>query len=128
MVFKKRLSDSETIILKVLWEAEEPLSIAQITELLQKKNGNWAYTTVATFLKRMENKELVSAKKVGRSYYYKPEVKEGETVTGAVKYVDKYFKGSLNEFLAAFTKEKGLTAEEIKELKEWVEELDNDTE
>ncbi len=122
-MYKKRLSDSETVILKILWENEEPLCVNQVVELLKEREIEWAYTTVATFLKRMENKGFVTSKKISRAYYYSAAVKEGEITTGPVKYVDKFFRGSLNEFLTAFTKEKAMTEEDIRELREWVDQL-----
>lgn len=125
MIVKKRLSDSETVILKILWERGEPLCVNQVIELLKERKIEWAYTTVATFLKRMENKGFVTSEKRGRAYYYSAAVKEGEITTGPVKYVEKFFRGSLNEFLAAFTKEKGMTEEDLEELREWVEQYRN---
>ena len=53
---KKNVSDSDSIILKILWEVNEPMSISQIVIKLEEKNVKWAYTTVGTFLKRMEKK------------------------------------------------------------------------
>ena len=120
----KNSSDSETVLLEILWNEDKPLSVSQMMERLEERQIKWAYTTVGTFLKRMEKKGLVSSVKEGRSYYYRAEVKKGEITTGPAKYIDKYFKGSLNEFLAAFTRERSLTKDEIRELKELTDSLD----
>ena len=120
----KNSSDSETVLLEILWKEDKPLSVSQMMDRLEERQIKWAYTTVGTFLKRMEKKGLVSSVKEGRSYYYRSEVKKGEITTGPAKYIDKYFKGSLNEFLAAFTRERSLTKDEIRELKELTDSLD----
>lgn len=120
----KNSSNSETVLLEILWKEDKPLSISQMMDRLEERQIKWAYTTVGTFLKRMEKKGLVSSVKEGRSYYYMAEVKKGEITTGPAKYIDKYFKGSLNEFLAAFTRERSLTKDEIRELKELTDSLD----
>lgn len=120
----KNSSDSETVLLEILWKEDKPLSVSQMMDRLEERQIKWAYTTVGTFLKRMEKKGLVSLVKEGRSYYYRVEVKKGEITTGPAKYIDKYFKGSLNEFLAAFTRERSLTKDEIRELKELTDSLD----
>ncbi len=123
---KKKLSGSENILLQVLWNAEKPLSIAQIIEHLNERNISWAYTTVATMLKRMDEKGLVATKKISRAFFYEPLITEQETENNAISFVNQYFQGSLNNFLAAFSKEKILTPDEIAELKDWVKQFDDD--
>lgn len=123
---KKKLSGSENILLHVLWSVEKPLSIAQIIEYLNERNISWAYTTVATMLKRMDEKGLVATKKIGRAFFYEPLITEQETENNAISFVNRYFQGSLNNFLAAFSKEKTLTPNEIEELKDWVKQFDDD--
>ncbi|GFI61334.1 penicillinase repressor [Clostridiales bacterium] len=122
---KRKLAGSETILLKILWDAAEPLSVAQTLELLKVKEIGWAYTTVATFYKRMEKKGLVTAEKIGRSYFYTPAVKEEDITNSAVNYVSKFFKGSLKDFLSAFSGNKTLKEKDITDLKEWLDEFDD---
>ena len=123
---KKNVSDSDSIILKILWEVNEPMSISQIVIKLEEKNVKWAYTTVGTFLKRMEKKGLVSSAKEGRSYFYKSTAAEEEVTNDAVSFVNRHFQGSLSNFLAAFSKERSLSQNEVENLKEWVDKLDDD--
>lgn len=120
-----KVSDAETTILQILWKTKQPQSVAEVLEQAKEEGISWAYTTVATFLKRMENKKLVSIEKKDRTYYYSPLVKPENVNNRAKKYVSHYFKGSLTRFLAAFTENEQLSKEEIEELKAWVNKLDD---
>ena len=55
MPAKKRITESEYEILKVMWDAGEPMSAPQITEKLKEKG--WQRTTVATLLTRLCEKD-----------------------------------------------------------------------
>lgn len=121
------ITNAEALILKVLWKEEKLLSISQINIELEKENINWAYTTVATFLKRMEKKKIVSAVKEGRSFRYQALAKEDEVSNGVGTIVNNYFQGSLKNFLAAFSKENAISKQELESIKEWVNELDDES-
>ena len=71
-----KISDAELALMKVLWEAGEPLSAQQVSESLQEKD--WKYSTVATLFSRLVDKNAVSVEKRGRFYYYTPLISEKE--------------------------------------------------
>ena len=74
----------------------------------------------------MYKKETVKLTKKGVFYYYEAAVTKEEVTNGAITFVNKYFQGSLKNFLLNFSSERGLTEQEIKDLKEWVEQLNDD--
>lgn len=57
----------ETAVLRVLWDADEPQSPAQVRGSL---TADLAYTSVATVLNRLCAKGLVSRQRSGRRYLY----------------------------------------------------------
>lgn len=122
---KKNISDSESIILRLLLESENPMSINDIITKLKEQNINWAYTTVATFLTRLNKKEIVGIKKKKRVYYYYSLAKENDVTNRAKNFVDRYFQSSLSRFLTTFSKDNNISKEELKKLKEWVNKLDD---
>lgn len=124
MADKIKISDSETIILKILLEVDEPISVSSIISHLKEKRINWAYTTVSTFLIRMRKKKLVDIKKQGKTYYYYPIIKQDEVINSAKNFVEKYFQGSLFNFLTAFSQNTDLSSKDIEDLKKWVKRLD----
>ncbi len=54
-------------MLAVLWDADSPLTAAQV---LAEHPGTLAYTTVMTILTRLHAKGIVSRAAVGRAYAY----------------------------------------------------------
>ena len=121
---KNGLAQRELEVMKILWESS-PLTVYQVVEQMEKENKTqWAYTTAGTTLRRMEKKGYVRSEKKSQAFYYYPVLKPDE-VDGAVSLVEKYFQGSIGKFMAAFSKERNLTREEIEEIKERVKQHDD---
>ncbi|MBN1852146.1 MAG: BlaI/MecI/CopY family transcriptional regulator [Pirellulales bacterium] len=87
-----RLGDLQLRILQVLWD-DGPSSVAAV----QRATGeDLAYTTVATMLRKMEARGLVTHHESGRRYIYRAAVKRDEVTHGiADRLVDRLFHGSL---------------------------------
>lgn len=62
-------------VLTVLWDADSPLSPAEINERLA---AGHAYTSIATVLTRLHTKGLVTRTVLGRGYVYAATVDESE--------------------------------------------------
>ncbi|MGI5466276.1 BlaI/MecI/CopY family transcriptional regulator [Streptomyces sp. CA-132043] len=60
----------ESDIMRVVWAAEEPLSIQRITDALNEARP-LAYTTVMTVTERLRTKGWLERTKQGRSYRYR---------------------------------------------------------
>ena len=87
-----KLSDLQLDILRVLWTRET----ASTSEVHQAHAGSrdLAYTTVATLLKRLEDKGAIGHKPNGRQYVYFPKVEESEVRSGMViNLLDRLFRG-----------------------------------
>jgi predicted transcriptional regulator len=66
-------------VLKVLWEASEPLSPAEVRERLAKRGEggrDLAHTTVVTILSRLYERNVLSRARHGRTFHYAPVVDE----------------------------------------------------
>ena len=72
----KDLSDSEMLILNLLWESKRKLSAAEIMEHFQERK--WKMTTVSTFLSRMIDKKVIQSERKGRKFLYYPTVTQKE--------------------------------------------------
>ena len=96
----------------IIWE-REPVTSAELIKLAAAEL-TWKRTTTHTVLRRLCDKGLfqnnngVVTSLLSRQEFYALHSK---------KYVDETFAGSLPAFLAAFTSEKKLTAEEITEIR-----------
>lgn len=118
---RKTLTKAEIQVMNILWTMPEGGSVYDLLERYDEPKP--AYTTVATFLKILQNKGYVRAEKLqGRQQRFVPLVtKEDYTsqVLGEVK--DNFFDGSGLSFVKFFKKEENLTAAELKELIDLVE-------
>jgi len=100
----------------IIWE-REPVTSTELIKLAAAKL-TWKRTTTHTVLRRLCDKGLfqnnngVVTSLLSRQEFYALHSK---------KYVDETFAGSLPAFLAAFTSEKKLTAEEIAEIRELID-------
>jgi len=79
--------------MRVLWKSA-PASVAEVQSQL---GGNrLAYTTVATMLRKMEDRGLLRHREQGRKFLYEPAVTAEEvTRSMADDLVDRLFEGSL---------------------------------
>jgi BlaI family penicillinase repressor len=108
--------------MKVLW-AKAPRSAGEVIETLTSADPTWHPRTVKTFLTRLVGKKALGFRKEGRSYLYRPLVKETECVAAASdSFLERVFGGSLKPMLAHFVEQKRLSPEEIRELKNLLDE------
>jgi BlaI family penicillinase repressor len=87
-----KLSDLQLDILNVLWTRER----ATTSDVHQALAGSrdLAYTTVATLLKRLEEKGVIGHQQDGRQYVFFPKVEESEIRSSMVgKLLDRLFRG-----------------------------------
>jgi BlaI family penicillinase repressor len=71
-----KLSQAQIELMKVLWQ-QDKLSVSQVHEQLSLHKP-LALTTVATMLKRLQEKGIVGHEKSGRQYLYSARVSEHE--------------------------------------------------
>ena len=82
-----------------------------------------AYTTVATFLKILQNKDFVRSERMqGRQQRFVPIVSKDDYTRKVMEEVkDNFFDGSKLSFVRYFMKEEKISAEELQELIKMVE-------
>ena len=100
----------------LIW-GRAPLSTRQLVDLCQQEL-NWKRTTTYTVLKKLSQQGLfrledgIVTALVSREDYYGA---QGE------KFVEESFDGSLPAFLAAFTKRKALSQQELEEIRSMID-------
>ncbi len=103
----------------IIWQ-HEPLRTAELVKYSEEAFG-WKKTTTYTVLKRLCDKGIFISENgnvtslISKEEFYSVQ---------SEKFVDETFDGSLPAFLAAFTKRKSLTSEEIAELRRMIESLE----
>ena len=101
----------------IIWE-NEPLASGELVKLCEKAL-NWKKSTTYTILRRVCDRELFQNQDgIVTSLVSKEEFFAGQSE----QFVEETFHGSLSKFLAAFTRRKKLSEEEINELKKIINE------
>jgi predicted transcriptional regulator len=87
-----RLGDLQLAIIQVLWRR----GAANVAEVQREIGDHLAYTTVATMLRKMEDRRLVQHHEEGRRFIYRAVV-SAEDVSRSMsnRLVDRLFEGSL---------------------------------
>jgi predicted transcriptional regulator len=89
----REISGCESLIMKIIWDAEEDLPLRQLKDKLQTGFGKeYARTTVATFLARLSEKGFVQTYRIGRVAYVRP-LKSKE------EYIRSYFADAVDFWL-----------------------------
>lgn len=114
-----QLSKSEEQLMELIWKQEKIF----MKELIENyPDPKPATTTIATLLKRMQDKGFVAYTLFGNSRQYYPLVKKSDYFTKHVKGIIKnYFDNSPIQFASFFTTSTNLTTSELEDLKKIVD-------
>ena len=78
-----------------------------------------AATTIATLLKRMQNKDLVGYKTFGNSREYFPKIRKEDYFQEEMSaMIDRFFNNSVSQFASFFTSNAKLSQKQLKELRD----------
>jgi len=113
------LTNAEEQIMKLLWRLDKAFIRDLLNEFPEPKP---ATTTVITLLKRMIDKGFVSYKVYGNSREYFPLVKKTDYFSDHINGLIKdFFNNSTAQFASFFTNETEMNKEELKELRDLVD-------
>ena len=115
-----RLGDLQLRIMRVLWK-RGPVCVADVQAALDGEP--LAYTTVATMLRKMEDRGLVQHREVGRKFLYEPTISSEEvTRSMADDLVDRLFEGSMAATVTHLLRTGEVSAEELARLERLIQE------
>lgn len=124
----KRLPDAELEVMKAVWAAREPVTRAQLEQLLGSKK-QWAPTTILAMLTRLEQKGFLKREKQGRAYRIRPLVSQEEYIqVESQSALGRMFGGSAKNLIAALHQCHALSRQEVQELADYLEELKQEEE
>jgi BlaI family transcriptional regulator, penicillinase repressor len=113
------LSKTEEQLMELIWQKERVFLKDLIDSYPEPKP---ATTTIATLLKRMQDKGFVGYTLFGNSRQYYPLVKKRDYFSKHVKGIIKnYFGNSAMQFASFFTTTSNLTASELEDLKKIID-------
>lgn len=114
----EKISDSELEVMRLLWESGTALPISEIRIALQQRRG-WEATTVKTLVNRLVAKNVLAQEK-RNVFYYIPLVSQEEYNSWATsQLIDKLYRGSAKNLVAALVHSDNLSDKDIQELRDF---------
>lgn len=116
-----RLGDLQLRIMRILWKNTEA-SVSDVHAALGG-TGKFAYTTIATMLRKMEARGLVAHREEGRSFIYEAKIAQ-ETISRSMAddLLQKLFGGSLTLAVNHLLSSREVSKEELRELERLIAE------
>jgi predicted transcriptional regulator len=114
-----RLGDLQLRIMKVLWASGEA-TVADVHKALAAES-DFAYTTVATMLRKMEARQLVRHRMDERSFVYRAAVAEEAVSQGMADHLlERLFEGSLADMVRHLLSNREVSREELSKLEQLI--------
>lgn len=114
---KHSLGDLQHAIMRILWREGEATTNQVHTALLPERG--LAPTTIATMLRKMENKGVVGHRLEGRQFIYSPTVSEDDVRRSMVsELIDRVFLGDPSALLSHLVSDHEIDPDEIEKLQE----------
>lgn len=114
------ITDAEWEVMKVLWN-QSPRTANEVIDAMQDQT-EWKPKTIRTLLNRLTQKQALSFTQENRVYAYFPLVSEGECVKSETQsFLKRMYGGAFKPMLVNFLKEEQLSEEDIKELRNILE-------
>jgi predicted transcriptional regulator len=123
----KDVTEFELAILQVLWGGG-PATIRQLTDALYPDGGTAQYATVQKLLERLERKGCVRRDRGGPAHVFTATIAREELLGRRLQdMAEKLCGGSLTPLLTHLMRARRLTERERRELRELIDELDDQT-
>jgi BlaI family transcriptional regulator, penicillinase repressor len=115
------LSDAERESLRALWD-QGPATVRQILELLVERGRRWAYSTVATLLRRLEAKGYAASEPVGGALVYRASLSREELLERRLKdAAQELCDGAAAPLVLALVQGNRFTPEELDRIRGLIE-------
>ncbi len=120
---KTGVSKGEMEVARVVWALGDATP-RQIFEAYPNER-NVDFTTVQTYLRRLEAKGYLRARREGKAKFYSPRTKPGTVIREAIDdLVDRLFDGEALPLMRHLIHRRGMSGEEIEELREELNRLE----
>lgn len=121
------LGTAELEVLKALWEGGAS-TVREVMNHLHKQGRRVAYTTVLTFLTRLEQKGFVVSDKSQLAYVYRAAVSRDRVTRSRLRdLVHNFFDGASGRLALQLVRTSKFTPEEVSELQKLIDELETKT-
>ncbi|MCM1253394.1 MAG: BlaI/MecI/CopY family transcriptional regulator [Clostridium sp.] len=113
----QQISESELVLMKIIWKNGGAALYSLIMEELDKDNNEWKNNTVLTLLSRLVEKKFLKVKKIGRRNEYVAAVTEAEYQTMQThSFLNKVYGGNVKNLVSTLLRQDILSADELQEI------------
>lgn len=118
MAKTNRLSQAEKEVMDIIWQLDRPVCVKDVLEA--SMGGSRKYTTIATFLTRLEKKGFLRCEKSGvQNYYSYRFTKEEYLKQQTDEFVKDVYGNSATELIASLCRDR-ISKEDYNELMELI--------
>jgi predicted transcriptional regulator len=118
------LGEAELAVLRVLWD-HGAQTVREVMTRLHERGKKVAYTTVLTFLTRLEAKGCVASDKAELAYVYRPKITRDSVTRSRVRsLLEQLFDGAPGPVVLQLIEQGRFTSEEIVQLRKLIKDLD----
>ena len=122
---RAELSKGELYVIRAVWDLDEA-TVGQIHEWFPKKQ-KVEYTTVQTYLRRLEAKGYLTTKRLGRYKLYRPKVEKRQVIQETVGHlISRLFDGDALPLMMHLIEDQGISPEDVASLKKALANLEGD--
>lgn len=119
---KTTLTNPEWAVMSALW-GKEPQTLSEVIRSMGDA-VSWSYTTYATYLSKLCKKGFVGFEMKGRDKFYYPLVEMDACIRAESRNIfEKMSEAGAKQLLVCMIRERNLSKEDQKELKELIDEL-----
>lgn len=123
MTDRPELSKGEMEVARILWELGQATVREVHAAFPEERKIDFA--TVQTYLRRLETKGYVAGKLVARTRVYSPKVQRRKVVGRTIDdLIDRLFGGEALPLMRHLIEERGLTADDLSELRKLIDGID----
>lgn len=113
----QQISESELVLMKIIWKNGGAALYALIMEELEKDKNEWKNNTVLTLLSRLVEKNFLKVKKIGRRNEYVAIITEADyQAMQTHTFVHKIYSGNVKNLVSTLLQQDILSADELKEI------------
>lgn len=125
-MYRKELTESETLVMRCIWDADGEISVQEIIDNVEKTYGKaMKRTTASTFILKLRDKGYIEGRQDGRIMYYRPLIAEEEYIRSRSKdYLDFWYGGSLNRAVAMLCESAEMSPQQYERVKSLIDELE----
>lgn len=119
------LGEAELAVMRALWEGG-PQTVRDVMNRLHERGKPVAYTTVLTFLTRLEQKGVVASDKRDTAYVYRAKISRESVGASRIKaLVEQLYDGAAAPMVLQLIENERFSTDELARLRKLIDDLDS---